>query len=75
MNSDDHHFAVVATGIFTEVRTMPSVYTIEGASPRRRKKTSSKQKAAQARFKTAAKRCKGLNQKKFRACMSRALKK
>lgn len=55
---------------------MPSVYTIEGASPpRRRRKTTSKQSAHQKRFKAAAKRCKGQSLTKFRACMRRELKK
>lgn len=54
---------------------MPSVYTIEGASPARRKKKSSKQTAQQRRFKAAAKRCKGQTLNKFRACMRRELKK
>jgi hypothetical protein len=55
---------------------MPSVYTIEGASPKRKKRRSSPaQKKAQARMKRAAKACKGLRGTKFKSCMSRALKK
>lgn len=55
---------------------MPSVYTIEGASPRRRKKKkTTAQTAHQRRFASAAKKCKGLTATKFRACMRRALKK
>lgn len=52
---------------------MPSVYTIEGAAPR--KKKSTKQTAQQRRFKKAAKTCKGQTLTKFRACMRRELKK
>lgn len=54
---------------------MPSVYTIEGAAPRRRKKKSGAQTAHQRRFKKAAKTCKGQTLTKFRACMRRELKK
>lgn len=54
---------------------MPSVYTIEGASPPRKRKNSSAQSAQQRRFKAAAKRCKGQNLKAYRACMRRELKK
>lgn len=54
---------------------MPSVYTIEGASPARRKPATKKQAAHRNRFRKAAKRCKGKSLKSYRACMRRELKK
>lgn len=54
---------------------MPSVYTMEGATSRRKKKKTPAQAAQQKRFRNAAKRCKGQNLKAYRACMRRELKK
>lgn len=50
---------------------MPTVYTIEGARRRKRSGGSSSQRA---RFKRAAKECKGRSLRDFRACMRKKLR-
>jgi hypothetical protein len=51
---------------------MPSVYTIEGASKRSRKKGA--RTAHQRAFAAAAKKCKGQSQRAFRACVRAELR-
>lgn len=55
---------------------MASIYTIDGAPRRRKKRSSRAQKSSQKRFARAAKRCKGrgYSPKQFRACMRREMK-
>lgn len=54
---------------------MPSIYTIEGARPRkRRKRRKGPVTAQQRRFKAASKKCKGQSRRAFQACMRRELK-
>jgi hypothetical protein len=52
---------------------MPSVYTIEGAKPRKKRKNGART-AQQRKFAAAAKKCKGQEQRAFRACIRAELR-
>lgn len=52
---------------------MPTVHTIEGARGRKRRRNGRSGASQRARFKAAAKACKGRPLKAFRACMRQKL--